>query len=83
MTQEELNREIANVTGESPALIAALGFSLLPEPPLIVVDHRVRLGDLTRQRMRQRLKAREAPARKPRPAAPSDGGNEPTRRTAA
>ena len=67
MTQSELNRKIAMVTGESSETIAAMGFSLLVEPPpLVVVDRRARLGDLTRQRMRQRLKSRETPARKPR-----------------
>jgi len=82
MTQDELYREIAHVTGEATETIAALGFSLMVmPPPPVIVDHRVRL----RQRTRRRLKARETPARKRRTAtSPAKApGNVPTRRTAA
>jgi len=68
--QRELNMEVARATGESIETIEAMGFSVLTTaPPWVVVDHRARLGDLTRQKTRRRMKAREAPARKPRPAA--------------
>ena len=68
MDQHELNREVAQATGETIEAVEAMGFSIMAfPPPLVVVDHRVRLGDLTRQKMRRRLKAREVPARKPEP----------------
>ena len=64
MDQDELNREVARATGESVDTVNALGFSVLTlTPPWVVVDHRVRLGDLTRQQMRRHLKARENPVR--------------------
>ena len=66
MDQDELDREVARATGESIETIQGMGFSLLvAPPPLVVVDHRARLGDLTRQKMRQRMKSREAPPAKP------------------
>ena len=68
--QRKLNLEVARATGESLETIEAMGFSVLTTaPPWVVVDHRARLGDLTRRKTRRRMKAREAPARKPRPAA--------------
>ena len=67
MNQHELNREVARATGESVETIEAMGFSVLTAAPPWVVDHRARLRDHTRRKMRRRLKARKAPARKVRP----------------
>ena len=82
MNQREVNEAVAKATSESVETISGMGFSLLmmPKPP-VIVDHRVRL----RQRMRHRLKARETPARKRRIATSpaKTPGNVPTRRTAA
>ena len=81
MNQNELDQEVARATGESLDTISAMGFSVLTlTPPWVVVDHRVRLGDLTRQQMRRRLKARENSARMPKtPKAPTSKA--PTRKT--
>ena len=65
MTQSQLYGEIANVTGETSATIAALGFSLI-ETPTRKKDHHDRPGARSRKRMRRRLKVRATPARKPR-----------------
>lgn len=63
MNQNELNREIARATGESVATIAALGFSVLVEPPpLVIVDRRTRLRDLVRRQSRgHRARIRKSP----------------------
>ena len=53
--QRELNLEVARATGESLETIEAMGFSVLTmAPPWVVVDHRARLGDLTRRKTRRR-----------------------------
>ena len=65
MTQSQLNREVAQMTGESVELIANMGFSVFVVPPRrMPMDNRARLGALTNQAMRRCLKARKKTFRK-------------------
>ena len=79
MDQQELNREVARTTGESLETIEAMGFSVMSIPsPLVIVDHRTRLRDLTRRQPNRR----QSRDRKPGGTAASvTGGNR--RRSAA
>ena len=62
MTQSQLNGEIARITGESSATIAALGFGLV-EMPSRKKNPRGPRGARIGRRMRRRLKVRVTPTR--------------------
>ena len=66
MTQNELNREIAHVTGESVETISGMGFSVVTVPTRRA-DHRPRLGGIVRRLMHRRRKVHGKHARMPRP----------------
>lgn len=68
MNQHELNREVANITGESVQTIAAMGFSLLRSAPPVRLDYRAMARRYQPKRMD--VRDRRPPERRRRPKTP-------------